>query len=316
MFRYLERAGHVCRLLAAQFEAFEDSQIDEIDANWRRMYQAMGRRPFGGSFEIEGDDEDFMLTDSFTLADDWTFEPTNPDSIRSCIGAARENARQVRNVIGKDLWSCLNTAYLGIAELGIESIWDNQPREFYSSIRDMLRTVSGINDGTCYRDHGWHFMQLGRFVERSQLVASLLHAQLSLFSTANRNEESYWRSLLGSCEARVAYHRLYSLAYKPNQVVDFLVSDPLLSHSIRYSVSMIEQALDSASETQSLKVANPAKLRTAALLNQIDMQWISKESGDDATLGMLREIGDSCRELHDEIGTAYFYYDVESAIPA
>ncbi len=313
--RYLERARFVCRLLASQFEAFEDSQIEEIDANWRRIYQTMARQPFGGPLELGDDEEDFMLTDSFTLADDWTFEPANPDSIRNCIGAARENARQVRNVIGANLWSCLNAAYLDIADLGLESIWNNHPREFFRTTSDVLQTVSGINDSTCYRDHSWHFMQLGKFVERSQLIAGIVHTQLTMYSTSSRNNQSFWRSLLQNCEARVAYHRLYSLSYQPKLVVDFLVCDPLLSHSVRYAVSEIEAALEAVAQGQSHLATESVNARTKELLHLIDHEWSGRATGDEAMRDMLSEIALQCAALHGVIESSYFNYDVESALP-
>ncbi len=99
MGRYLERAQHGCHLLAEQFIIIEDRPVEQIDQSWRRLYLAVGRTPLGGHLEPPPDDEDFMLADAYTLADDLTFEPGNSDAIRNCVAAARESARQVRNVI-------------------------------------------------------------------------------------------------------------------------------------------------------------------------------------------------------------------------
>ena len=93
MSRYLERAEHSCRLLAAQFETLEDRAVEEVDRNWRRVFSSVKRVPSGGELQSNICGEDYMLVDSFTLADELTFEPTNPNSIRNCISTARENAR-------------------------------------------------------------------------------------------------------------------------------------------------------------------------------------------------------------------------------
>ena len=245
--RYLERAQHSCRLLADQLKALEDRPVEDIDRTWRRLYAVLDREPIGGSLESNLNDENFMLADSYTLADDLTFEPNNPDSIRNCIATARENARQVRNVIGKDMWYCLNVAYLELRDTGIGDIWDDQPGEFYLRTEDTIRTFSGIVDSTMYRDDSWHFLQLGRFIERAQLLATLVGAQMATFPTGEPHTESDWRSLLQICEARSAYSHQYSLEYRPDNVIDFLVSDPLLSHSIRYALAQISDALDAIS---------------------------------------------------------------------
>ena len=122
-----------------------------------------------------------MLVDAFTLADDLTFDAGNPDSIRGCLANARENARQVRNVVDEDLWACLNLAFFDLRDLGITDIWRDRPGDFYRRTEDAVRTFFGIAGSNMYRDDGWHFLQLGRFVERAQLISALLEAQLAVY---------------------------------------------------------------------------------------------------------------------------------------
>ena len=117
MGRYLERAEHLCRLLRFQVEALVDRPIREIYFGWSRIYMSMNRRPPGGSITMVGND-DFTLADSYTLADDLTFERTNPDSIWNCFSLGRENARQMRHCISGEMWTCLNLAYLRLRGTG------------------------------------------------------------------------------------------------------------------------------------------------------------------------------------------------------
>ena len=166
MGRYLERAQHGCHLLAEQFIIIEDP-VEQIDQSWRRLYMAVGRTPLGGHIDPLPDDEDFMLADAYTLADDLTFEPTNPDAIRNCVAAARESARQVRNINPDKMWSSLNLAYFDLRDVEMETILEQPPGTFYDRTEGAVRTVSGVAEGTIYRDDGWHFLQLGRFVERA-----------------------------------------------------------------------------------------------------------------------------------------------------
>lgn len=307
--RYLERAEHGCRLLADQLKVLEDRPVEDIDRAWRRLYAALDCKPVGGSLESNLNDEDFMLADSYTLADDLTFEPNNPDAILSCISAARENARQVRNVIGKDMWYCLNTAYLELHKLGIEDIWSNQPGEFYLRTGDALQTFSGTAASTMYRDNGWHFLQIGRFVERTQLLTKLVDAQIATFPLTEPHIESDWRSLLQICEAQVAYSHRYSLEYHPGDVVDFLVSDPRLPHSVRYALAKVSTALDVISVHRPAVEANRLAGRMAAL---IDFDWPCRDPEDDtATRNTLQNIRNSCRRLHEDLQATYFDYEVE-----
>ena len=314
MSRYLERAEHGCRLLADQLSSLEDRPIEEIERSWRRLYSGLGRAPLVGGFEAGTGSESFMLADAYTLTDELSFEARNPDAIRSCVAAARENARQVRNAIGQEMWSCLNIAYLGLRDVRIEDIWNDQPREFYLRTEDALRTFSGIADSTMYRDHGWHFLELGRFVERVQLVAALVDAQLALFPTRDAHAESDWGSLLNICQARAAFRRLHTLQYRPALVVEFLVSDPRLSHSIRYALERIAEQLRTVAARRELSPALAAQRRTGRIAARLDYDWPYRDPEDDAaTRAVLGEILDACRLLHGDIEAAYFHYAIEDS---
>ncbi len=312
MGRYLERARHGCRLLSDQLATMEDRPIEQIEQSWRRLYRAIGRSPLGGHLEANADDEDFMLADAFTLADDLTFEPNNPDSIRNCVAAARENARQVRNAIGNRMWSCLNLAYLDLRDVEIQTIWNDRPGAFYLRAENAIRTFSGIAEGGMYRDDGWHFLELGRFVERAQLLAALLDAHIAMHPTGHSHGESDWRSLLRICEAHFAYRHLHALDHRPGRMVDFLVADPRLAHSIRHAMARIVDALDAVSGSRALAVE--AGRRAGRMAAGIDYDWPNRDAGDDdATRAALQGIGASCRRLNDDIDATYFDYEIEDA---
>ena len=310
--RYLERAGHGCRLVQIQYRALQDRTVQELDRTWLRLYLSLGKEPLGGELGSNLGDEDFMLADAYTLTDDLAFEPNNADSIRNCIAAARENARQVRNVIGNEMWTRLNLLYLGMRDLGIEDIWADRAGNFFVNTQDSTRGFFGIADNSMYRDNGWHFLQLGRFVERAQHMTALLDAQLEVFPSDRRHVETDWRSLLQVAFARVAYSRRYSLDFRPGSIIDFLVSDRLLSHSIRYSLEHISNALDVVSEQRPLAVE--ARRRVGRVAAGLDYDWPNRNLEDDtATRATLGAIRDACRRLNEDIEASYFNYEIEDS---
>ena len=148
MSRYLERADHLCRLLRLQTEALVDRPIREIHFGWSRIYRSLDRRPPGGSLELL-DSDDYTLADSYTLADDLTFERSNPSSVWSCFALGRENARQMRQCINADMWSCLNLAYLRFQKLGIQDIWTTSPESFYAETAAEIDTSRGCPRPPC-----------------------------------------------------------------------------------------------------------------------------------------------------------------------
>ena len=310
--RYLERAGHGCRLVQIQYRALQDRTVQELDRTWLRLYLSLGREPLGGRLGSNRDDDDFMFADAYTLTDDLAFEPNNADSIRNCIAAARENARQVRNVIGNEMWTSLNLLYLGMRNLAVQDIWADRAGSFFENTQDSIRGFFGIADNSMYRDNGWHFLQLGRFVERAQHMTALLDAQLEVFPTDRRHVERDWRSLLQIAFARVAYSRMKSLDFQPGAVIDFLVADRLLSHSIRYSLEHISDSLDVVSERRPLAVG--ARRRAGRVAASLDYDWPNRDPGDDAaTRATLGSIRDACRRLNKDIEASYFNYEIEDS---
>ena len=201
MGRYLERAQHLSRLLRMQTEALVDRPVNEIHFGWLRVYGSLHRQPPVGSLELLAQD-DFTLADSYTLADDLTFEPTNPDSVWSGISNGRENARHVRHCISGELWTSLNlnlplrvqkhhpTGHLaGLARRVSMRRW-----------RRRSNTFSGVAAATMYRDEGWRFMQLGRFDGTGPaLHLAMLHLPdrcRLLDRTRDEFAEADWTSLL------------------------------------------------------------------------------------------------------------------------
>ena len=241
MGRYLERAEHLCRLLRMEAESLVDRPPREIYFGWSRIYGSIHHLPPGGALDI-GDDL-FTLVDSYTLADDLTFERTNPYSVRNCFSLGRENARQMRHCISAEMWTQLNLAYLRIQKLSIQDIW-HSPESFYEELLTEIATVTGVADTTMYRDEGWRFLQIGRFIERVQLSTSLLLAHLAADFAVPGESETDWTSLLRVYHAFDAYNRRYSVEVRPKQVIDLLVTDSMLPDSLSRSLDRVASGLD------------------------------------------------------------------------
>ena len=301
MGRYLERAGHLCRLLRLQTEALVDRPINEIYVGWSRIYRSLDREPPGGGLAPVNSD-DFILADSFTLADDLTFEPTNPDSVRSCFVMGRENARQMRHYITGEMWLRLNLAYLRMQGRAISEIWRTSPEGFYAETEAEIDTFMGTTDATMYRDLAWSFAQLGRFIERAQVRASLLLTQIALDNEGEEPSETDWTGLLRLYNALDAYNRIHGIDVAPAQALDLLATDPLLPDSICHSVDRVSQELDAIGPGLDDDTVAAALRLAGRLSGRVHHHW--PDSDDRASL--LEQTGSDCRRLHELVTAAYF----------
>ena len=333
MGRYMERADHLCRLLRLQTEALVDRPIAEIYNGWNRIYSCLDRQPPGANlgslpgFEPDGGDgvlrvmgipgsrawqssggDEYTLADSFTLADDLTFERSNPSSVFSCFALGRENARQVRHSISAEMWRSVNLAYLRIQRVNILDIWNTSPETFYDEIDTDIDNFMGVAAATMYRDEGWHFLQLGRFIERAQLAAAVFLAQIEQFpvddSDLSGGSESDWVTLLRMYHALAAYNRTYSVEIVPSQVLDLLATDPLLPDSLCRSLDVVETELASIAPGPDEDADAAARRLAGRLASMVQYDW--PDTADRQRL--LIRLRSYCLELHALVSTAFFDY--------
>ena len=103
MARYVERAENVARFIDVNLNLSLDLG-PEIQRQWAPLVFTTG------------DHEDFCARYGEETQQNvigfLTFDQENPNSIISCLCAARENARTIRDMISSEMWEELNKFYL------------------------------------------------------------------------------------------------------------------------------------------------------------------------------------------------------------
>ena len=306
--RHVERAENGCRLLGEQVAALVDRPVREINFGWRRIYGALRRRPPGPAIAVLESEDDYVLADSYTLTDDVTFERSNPDSIRCSFHNARENARQMRQCISGEMWTCLNQTWLRFAEQRIENIWKRTPESFYADLAQALGTFTGVTETTLYRDDGWWFLRLGRLIERAQFTVALLLAHIDAMRPEEATADSEWWSLLRVCQAGDAYRRWHGTGLRPAPALDLLVGDPRLPRSLCRTLDESAGTLESI-EPGPGPCAEARRL-VRDLAGGVHQSWPA-EAGLEARVERMRRSDTECRRLHAAVMAAHVDYDPE-----
>ena len=310
MGRNLERAEHLCRLLRNQVESLVDRPVRDIHFGWSRIYGSLHRQPPVGNLE-PGGDEAFTLADSYTLADDLTFERTNPASVWSCFYLGRENARQMRHCISADMWASLNLAYLRLQGQRIEEIWRTSPEDFYTQTCHDIHAFCGVAEATMYRDEGWRFIRLGRFIERAQLATSLFLAHMAAVNAQDEPLDSDSTSLLHVYRAFSAYKQRHSVEIQPDRVLTLVATDPLLPGSLCRSLDAVARELDAIGPGPGTRDSAAAGRLAGRLCALLRYDWPDVEDHE----ALLGKANAYCRNLHDLIMAAYMEYPVEDCVP-
>jgi len=314
MSRYLERAEHTTRLLDVNLNLMLDESSTSAERRWHRALQALGH-PKG--IEFTGD--------PYSLMRDLTFNTENKAAIVSCIIAARENSRHVREQISTEQWHRLNSLYLQVtrpdmqSDMHAEALQEMaQPTEFLQSVMEAVHQFQGVTDSTMSHGEGWQFIQVGRYIERASATALLLEAyHEDLWGYPERmsegNEYLEWMGLLRSATAFEAYCKVYTADLTPDRIFEFLLLDEEFPHSLRFSIDAIQNALEAIHRESGKNRAEPLRRlsgRLQALLSYSGVDDILK----DDVVAYLRNIQTQCRAIHEMIYELYVDYPIQAAL--
>jgi uncharacterized alpha-E superfamily protein len=170
----------------------------------------------------------------------------NPSSVVNCIRHARENARQIREVITTEMWEQINDLYWTLQEN--EGFWAQPPQEVLREIRRACQLFYGITDATLSRDLSWQFSRLGRLLERADKTTRILDVKYFLLLPSPDEvggvlDELQWISLLRSAGAYQMFRQARQQAIEPKAVAAFLLLNPIFPRSVRYCLQRIQETL-------------------------------------------------------------------------
>lgn len=306
MSRYLERAEHTARLMDVDLQLRLDQSPEAGTGRWLRLLEAsQAARPADGKI------------DAATLTHIVTLDRANPSSILSCVAAARENLRQVREQCSTEMWEQLNRLYLQVNATTAGEAWLLNSHVFFRAVQDGAHLFQGLTDSTMSHGEGWQYIQLGRFVERTDELARLVGTYFKrlphpLDQAVESEEYLEWVGLLKSCAAFEAYCKTYTAEIRPLRVAEFLLLNSEFPHSVRFSVDMVHASLRAIGQLTERKADQPerlsGRLRATLSFSQIDEIMASGASG------YVDSVRWQCAQAHTAIHQVYFDYSVESAL--
>jgi uncharacterized alpha-E superfamily protein len=121
---------------------------------------------------------------------------------------------------------------------------------FARLVRERLQSFQGLAESTLARDEPWHFLELGKYVERADDVARVLNRQSHLLSAGTHGDDPTgpdvvrWLAVLRTCGSAEAYARYYSLRVEPVRLLEFLLLNPIFPQSVCFSLKGAAEALD------------------------------------------------------------------------
>lgn len=245
MARYMERAENTARMLDVNYQtSLLPQSADAAEKGWKGL---LSISELSGDFAKRFGEVTPRSVMTYMVAD-----AANPSSIRSCLMAARENARAVRGSLTTEVWETQNQTWLEFQRMADDCEFLQDPSAAFEWVKFRSHLSRGVTVGTMLQDEAFHFLRIGSFLERADNTARLLdvkfHAVESEFFGASQRlgamgqiqqnstdgggpdpdkeiefDFYHWSAILRSVSGFEVYRKAYRNVIRPEKVAELLI---------------------------------------------------------------------------------------------
>jgi uncharacterized alpha-E superfamily protein len=290
--RYVERAEDTARLLDVTYHGLLEAGSERApELVWSEALEMLMLEDEG--IEIVPDEIGELLIAA----------RTEPGSLVSTVGRARENARTTRELLTSEVFEAINDLHLFLGSADLVGVVRDRPYEVLRTVKTSCQAVNGSVDASMPRGEGYHFFLIGQRLERALITSRVLRVwHRRLGGLASQAAFSEWVRLLRSVSAYEAYLRTYRASMGESQVIEFLVQSQRFPRSVLHCLQMVENLL---SELASGEFGVAARREAGRLRSRVEFaDLINLE--DEALTQFLERIESGGLELTGSVERSYF----------
>lgn len=295
MARYVERAENTARLVSVNAFLLLDLPRG-IAPGWQPLITITGS---DGIYAARHKDFDERSVVKFLLGD-----VANPSSILSCLQAARENCRTVRDIVPRMTWEQL-TELLIHAREHLQSGMTKKGRHVYlGRIIEGAQRHAGMLDASLMRDAGYQFLTIGRNLERADMTTRIVDVRTDNLLPDEAPglrpfETIQWMSVLKSLTAYQMYRRKMQVQVQRSEVLEFLFLDPAFPRSVMHCLGAVEEAVGALRH-------DPASLRALRDVTHTLARTKVRALSHDELHAFIDTLQLGIIDVHARLASAYF----------
>jgi uncharacterized alpha-E superfamily protein len=294
MGRYVERAENLARFVDVTYHLNLDLPAP-VHEQWQPLVSTTGDQRWFAEHYGEANRDNVMRF--------LTFDSEYPNSIISCLRAARENARSIRETISSEMWEHLNHFYHMVNAAADDERVLQSPQIFFNEVKLSSHLFRGITDGTMSHGEGWHFVRLGRHLERADKTSRILDVKYYVLLPSVKDvgtpiDDLQWSAVLRSVSGFEMFRKCHH-SITPERVVSFLMLDRLFPRAIMYCLNAANDSLHAISGCPADTFWNLAEKRMGQLRSELAYTQVS----DIMTSG-LHEFVDAFQTKLNTVGDA------------
>ena len=226
--RYMERAETAARLLEVGARIALLPTAVGYRSDWDSLLRASGN--------ATGYAKKYGAPDQKAIESWLFFDRDNPNSVVSCITAARESGRIIRTALTTQVWDALNAGFQELRQ--IEATRKGQELSRLTDwVMRQSALVRGAIDSTILRNDGFNFLNIGYYLERGDSTARLMDVKYYVLlpradyvGTGLDNDQ--WSMLLRALSAHRAFHWAYGGEITSAKIAHFLILNPQCPRSL------------------------------------------------------------------------------------
>ncbi len=220
MGRHVERADNTARIVDTYLHLLPTGTWKSENQFVRELVESMG-------LAAETPDDPDLLIRALV------FDGDRPSSVAGALIAARDNARGVRDVVPMEVWECLNVTWHGLRTRATSAAG---PHTFLRWVAERSAMANGLIDQMMSHDEGWHFLNVGRTLERADMTIRLL-------ASATLTTATPWRALVTATGGFEPYVRYHGEQMGRRSAIEFVLLDRQFPRSILRAMSAAESSL-------------------------------------------------------------------------
>ena len=239
MARYLERAENTARLVNVNGNLLLDLP-PKVRPGWAPLIEITGSEALFRQHYPTADERSVV---KFLLGDG-----ANTGSILSSLGAARENARTVRDYMPREAWEQVNTLALHARSNLAAGLGHRRRYEYLRDVIQGVQQITGLLAGSMTHDEGYQFLRMGRNLERADMTIRIIDVRsANLLPEASDELTPFrniqWMSVLKSLSAYQMYRRAMQVRVRRPDVLKFLFKERLFPRAVYHAVCEVEGCL-------------------------------------------------------------------------
>ena len=236
MFRYLERAENLARLIDAGLRISLTRSGDNQE-DWNSILKTAA--------VLQRYSETYSTEINLSSATNWLLrDKMNSSSVLISFEAARNNARMVRTALTREVWEAVNEAWMLITNALSRKVAERDLPRVLHLIRERVAYVRGSFHGTMLRNEIFNFSRIGTYLERADSTARILDVKYyvllpSAAYIGSSLDNVQWSTILRSVSGEGGFQMSYGQRPKAREIAQFLILDNRMPRSLIFCANKI-----------------------------------------------------------------------------